>query len=84
MIPLGHRAEVLVTYDQNRFNQARDALAAAGIDYRFRTKDLTSPSIFSGGSRARSGNFGINRDFQVEYKLYVRTGDRARAEHLIG
>ena len=84
MIHLFNRAEVLITYDLARFNEARDALASAGIDYRFRTKDLTSPSVFSGGSRSRSGNFAINQAAQVEYKLYVRREDRDRAEHLIG
>ena len=84
MIHLFNRAEVLVTYDLAHFNEARDALAAAGIDYRFRTKDLGSPSVFSAGSRSRSGNFGIDQSAQVEYKLYVHRDDRDRAEYLIG
>ena len=33
VIHLFNRAEVLVTYDLAHFNEARDALAAAGIDY---------------------------------------------------
>ena len=31
MIHLFNRAELLLTYDLNRLNQVRDALAAAGI-----------------------------------------------------
>ena len=61
MITLFNRAELLITYDLNRLNQVRDALAQAGIDYQFRTKDLTSPSALSGGSRARTGGGGSGR-----------------------
>ena len=83
MITLFNRAELLITYDLNRLNQVRDALAQAGIDYQFRTKDLTSPSALSGGSRARSGNFGINQGAQLEYQLYVRKEDLPQAQSLL-
>ena len=33
MITLFNRAELLITYDLNRFNRVRDALEAAGIDF---------------------------------------------------
>ena len=69
---LFNRKELLVTYDLNRLNQLRDALSCAGIDYQIRTKDLTSPTPFSGGSRGRTGSFGINTSACVEYKLYVK------------
>ena len=83
MITLFNRAELLITYDPGRFSQARDTLSQAGIDYRYRTKDLTSPTSFPGGTRSRSGNFGISQSSQIEYKLYVRKDDLSRAQSLI-
>ena len=74
MITLFNRAELLITYDLNRFNRVRDALAGAGIDYTYRTKDLASHN------RGRDGAFAIDQDARVEYKLYVHKNqlDRAR------
>ena len=83
MITAFNRAELLITYELSRLNQVRDALEQAGIDYQFRTKDLTPPSAFSGGSRARSGNFGIASEAQLEYKLYVRKDDLSHAQSLL-
>ena len=82
MITIFNRAELLITYDLNRFSQYRDVLNAEGIDYTYRTKDRTSPSVMSGGTRARAGNFAIAQQAQVEYKLYVRKEDLERARAL--
>ena len=75
MLTIFNRAELLITYDLNRFNQVRDALDGAGIDYVYRTKDLTSPTLLEGlaggSSRGRTGTLGISHDARVEYKLYV-------------
>ena len=73
MIHLFNRAELLLTYDLSRLNQVRDALAAAGIDYQYRTKDMSSPTAFSG--RGQRSTLGLNQEFMVEYKLYVRRED---------
>ena len=69
MITLFNRAELLITYDLNRFNRVRDALAGAGIDYTYRTKDLASHN------RGRDGNSAINPDARWEYKLYVHKNE---------
>ena len=81
MIHLFNRAELLLTYDLNRLNQVRDALAAAGIDCQCRTKDPSSPTAFS--ARGQRGTLGLNREFMVEYKLYVRREDLSRARSLL-
>ena len=65
MITLFNRAELLITCNLDRFNQVRDALAGAGIDYVYRIKDLVSRN------RSRDGAFAINKDIRIEYKLYV-------------
>ena len=75
MLTILNRAELLITYDLNHFNRVRDALDGAGIDYVYRTKDLTSPTLLEGlaggSSRGRTGTLGISHDARVEYKLYV-------------
>ena len=81
MIHLFNRAELLLTYDLNRLTQVRDALAAAGIDYQYRTKDMSSPTAFSG--RGQRSTLGLNQEFMVEYKLYVRREDLSRAQSLL-
>ena len=77
MITLFNRAELLITYDLNRFNRVRDALAGAGIDYTYRTKDLASHN------RGRDGAFAIDQDARVEYKLYVRKDELDRARQFL-
>ena len=79
MITIFNRAELLVTYDLNTLSQYRDALDGEGIGYTYRFKDRTSPAVVGGGSRTRAGNFGIQQNAQVEYKLYVRKDDLERA-----
>ena len=75
MITLFNRAELLITYDLDRFHQVRDALTSAGIDFSYRAKDLTSPTLLDGlvggRLRGRTGTWGIRHDAQVEYRLYV-------------
>ena len=87
MITPFNRAELLITYDLNRLNQARYALEAAGLDYQYRTKDLASPSmlegLFGGSSLGRTGTFAMNNDARVEYKLYVRREELEQALALL-
>ena len=68
MLTIFNRAELLTTLDRDRFDRARDALEAAGIDCRCRIKDLASRSH----SQGRDGAFGIDQDVRMEYTLYVR------------
>lgn len=76
MIHLLNRRELLVTYDTARFNAVRDALAAAGIDYQYRVKDLTAPGLTA---RGRRGTLGIDHTASLEYKLYVHKADHPKA-----
>ena len=79
MITIFNRVELFLTYDLSRFNQVRDTLEGAGLDYIYRSKDLTSPTMWEGlcggSSRGRTGTFGKNDGAWVEYKLYVRRKD---------
>ena len=83
-----NRAELLITYDLNRFNQVRYALEAAGLDYQYKTKDLASPTILDGlfggvDTRARTGTFGITHAARVEYRLYVLRDQLEQAQALL-
>ncbi len=69
MLTIFNRAELLITYDLTRFNQVRYALEGAGIDYTYRTKDLASHNL------GRDGNFAMNPDVRLEYKLYVHKNE---------
>ena len=50
MLTIFNRAELLITYDLARFCQVRDALEAAGIDYTYKTRDQTSPTLTAAGT----------------------------------
>ena len=71
MLTIFNRAELLITYDLARFCQVRDALEAAGIDYTYKTRDQTSPTLTAAGSRERFGNANIRHSAQIEYRLFV-------------
>ena len=83
MIHLFNRLELLVTYDQNYLNRARDVLSSADIEYIYRTRDMTNPAFFGSGSRGHTGSVGINHSARVEYKIYVRSVDFQRAKTLL-
>ena len=82
MIHLLNRSELFITFDLNRLNEMRGVLSAAGIDYQYRTKDLSAPT-FGGRSRARTGTFGMRDDARIEYKVYVKRVDLDRAKALL-
>ena len=45
MLTIFNRAELLITYDLARFCQVRDALEAAGIDFTYKVRNRTSPTM---------------------------------------
>lgn len=55
MITIFNRVELFLTYDLSRFNQVRDTLEGAGLDYIYRSKDLTSPLCGRGCAAAAAG-----------------------------
>ena len=59
MLTIFNRAELLITYDLARFCQVRDALQAAGIDFTYKVRNRTSPTMTASGSRERFGNANI-------------------------
>ena len=47
------------------------ALEAAGIDFTYKVRNRTSPTMTASGSRERFGNANIRHDAHMEYRLFV-------------
>ena len=58
-------------------------LEKAGITYRTKARDLSSPSLFSMGTRERAGTAFQKVNYQTLYTIYVRKADYERAVHVI-
>ncbi len=69
MLGFWNRAELLITYDMKRFCQVRDALQAAGLDYRYNTKPVSGSTL---GTASR-----------LEYRLFVHRDNLEWAQTLL-
>ena len=76
-----NRREVLITFDLNRFNEARCTLDVAGINYICRTRNLVSSSYVT--DKRTRGIPGINYDYAYEYKKFVHKDDYEQALYVI-
>lgn len=82
MITIFNRRQLLTTFSTKEQADARDRLAAAGLDYLCRCINRRSPSALS-DTRARSGTFGEQPDLAYEYILYVKRADYDQAAALL-
>ena len=48
-----------------------DALEAAGIDFTYKVRNRTSPTMTASGSREQFGDANIRHDAHMEYRLFV-------------
>lgn len=76
--------EVQIFTSINSCEKAATMLENQGIKVYIRTRDRFSPSIFSTGSRERSGSAFQKQDFQYQYILYVHRRDFETARELLG
>lgn len=83
MISIFNRKELRITYSMKEQSDIRYALANSKIEYQIKTINRMSASVFSSGSRARSGSFGQNKDLDIEYIFYVRKVDYDNAKFAI-
>ena len=74
MITIFNRRELLITFDIQRQAEVRSLLAQNKIAYSTKVFNINGPSAF-GSSRARMGNFGIQSEYQYEYKSFVHKSD---------
>ena len=78
MLPFFNQKELVVCS-----NQSTSLLEKAGIAYRTKARDLSSPSLFSMGTRERAGTAFQKVNYQTLYTIYVRKVDYERAVHVI-
>lgn len=76
--------EVQIFTSISSCEKAAKMLENQGIQAHVRTRDRFSPSIFSTGSRERSGSAFQKSDFQYQYILSVHRRDFDTARELLG
>ena len=83
MLPFFNQKELVVCSNQSQYQKYTSLLEKAGIAYRTKARDLSSPSLFSMGTRERAGTAFQKVNYQTLYTIYVRKADYERAVHII-
>ena len=55
MLPFFNQKELVVCSNQSQYQKYTSLLEKEGIGYRTKVRDLSSPSLFSMGTRERTG-----------------------------
>ena len=79
MITVFNRSELTVCGTLEQSQKVSAALEQAGIEYHVASHSRTSPSVFSAGTRERSGTFGQSAADSWTYTIYVKREDLERA-----
>lgn len=83
VLPFFNQKELVVCSNQSQYQKYTSLLEKAGITYRTKARDLSSPSLFSMGTRERAGTAFQKVNYQTLYTIYVRKADYERAVHVI-
>lgn len=83
MLPFFNQKELVVCSNQSQYQKYTSLLEKAGITYRTKARDLSSPSLFSMGARERTGTTFQKVNYQTLYTIYVRKANYERAVHVI-
>ena len=83
MLPFFNQKELVVCSNQSQYQKYTSLLEKEGIGYRTKVRDLSSPSLFSMGTRERAGTAFQKVNYQMLYTIYVRKADYERAVHVI-
>lgn len=83
MITIFNRKGLFITYDMQKQSEVRTVLENNKIAHKVAVKNITTPSPFSSGSRARTGSLGIDLNSSYEYKIYVKKADYEKAAYLL-
>lgn len=83
MLPFFNQKELVVCSNQSQYQKYTSLLEKEGIGYRTKVRDLSSPSLFSMGTRERTGTAFQKVNCQTIYTIYVRKVDYERAVHVI-
>lgn len=71
MITVFNRSELTVCGTLEQSQKVSAALEQAGIEYHVASHSRTSPSVFSAGTRERSGTFGQSAADSWTYTIYA-------------
>ena len=82
MLPFFNQKELVVCSNQSQYQKYTSLLEKEGIGYRTKVRDLSSPSLFSMGTRERTGTTFQKVNYQMLYTIYVRKADYERAVHV--
>ena len=83
MLPFFNQKELVVCLNQSQYQKYISLLEKEGIGYRTKVRDLSSPSLFSMGTRERAGTVFQKVNCQTIYTIYVRKVDYERAVHVV-
>ena len=83
MLPFFNQKELVVCSNQSQYQKYTSLLEKEGIGYRTKVRDLSSPSLFSMGTRERTGTFFKEAESTAIYTIYVRKVDYERAVHVV-
>ena len=83
MLPFFNQKALVVCLNQSQYQKYTSLLEKEGIGYRTKVRDLSSPSLFSMGTRERTGTTFQKVNCQTIYTIYVRKVDYERAVHVV-
>ena len=75
MIHFLNRRELATVSSLEQCNTIEKALGQCGIPYHTKVVDRASPSVFSAGTRERSGTLFQNMAYNWIYTVYVKRSD---------
>lgn len=75
-----NRRELTVCMDREQLGRVTAALERAGLPCQVKVRDRSSPSVFSTGSRERTGTLGQLPGAQYFYTVYVHKKDWSAAQ----
>lgn len=84
MIHIFNRLELTTLFELDRVEEIRNVLALNNIEHQVRVIDRSSPSIFSMGTRERSGVLFQNLEHNWRYTIYVKRRDFSKAQDCTG
>lgn len=79
-----HRCELVTLFDLEQVDKIKETLSANNIEYQVKTVDRASPSMFSMGSRERSGSMFQNMGQNWRYIIYVKRSELSKAQECTG
>ena len=80
MISLFDRRLLIRTTDTAMQLHVRTILDERNIEHTIRVRNRLSPTLFSSGSRSRSGSLGLAQVRSFEYSIYVHKSDLSLAQ----